>query len=329
MAAEGLFKYSAFDLILSANLPIPGLVPIPTESAIDVTVHIGISAEAVGRIACSSEELWHVSAYQDAAGVPIRRIKWLAQAGFFRIEYCDGAVFWLDRCGREVWTWWPEELSVEDMATYLLGPILGVLLRLRGHTCLHASAVAVDDASAVAFVGPGGAGKSTIGAILAECGHSVLTDDVVALSWSNGTCSVPPAYPHLSLWPDSAALIYGPSANLPRFIPGWEKRRLSLQDGLRFGTRVLPLRKIYMLAERISEGKPEIEDMSGRPAIMALVGNTYGSYILDVPMRAKELRELGEVVRKVPVAKLSVQQDLTLAKHLSKQIREDVTRSTR
>jgi len=329
MADEGLFKYSAFDLILCSNLPIPGLVPVLSESEPNVTVHVATSPEACGRIVSSSEELWHVSAYQDAAGVPIRRIKWLAQAGFFRIEYCDGVIFWIDRQGREVWAWWPEESSIEDMATYLLGPILGVLLRLKGRTCLHASAVAVDDASAVAFVGPGGAGKSTIGAALAECGHSVLTDDVAALSWNNGTCCVLPAYPHLSLWPDSAALIYGPSADLPRFIPGWEKRRLSLQNGLRFETRILPLRKIYLLAERTSEGKPEVEDMSGRRAIMALVGNTYGSYILDVSMRAKELKELGEVVAKVAIAKLSMQQDLSLTDHLSETIREDVARSTR
>src|SRR5258708_3332580 len=107
--------------------------------------------------------------------------------------------------------------------------ILGVLVRLRGVTCLDASAVAIEDRW-VAFVGPEAAGKSTTAAAFARQGYGVLSDDIVALVERDGAFHVMPAYPHLCLWPDSVKMLYGSSEMLPRFSPEWEKRRLALGD---------------------------------------------------------------------------------------------------
>ena len=107
-----------------------------------------------------------------------------------------------------------ENLTIEDMATYLLGPVLGLLLRLRGVTCLHASAVAFGE-TAVAFVGSEGAGKSTTAAALARRGHAILSDDIVALAEHNGSFFVHPAYPYLCLWPESVESLYGSAEALP------------------------------------------------------------------------------------------------------------------
>jgi len=90
-------------------------------------------------------------------------------------------------------------LTTEDAATYLLGPVLGLLLRLRGVTCLHASAVALAD-RAIAFVGSEGAGKSTTAALLARKGLAIISDDVVALVERDALFTFIPAYPYLSLW---------------------------------------------------------------------------------------------------------------------------------
>ena len=75
----------------------------------------------------------------------------------------------MDRHGTKLWASWPSHSSVEEAATYLLGPVLGLLLRFRGVTCLHASAVAIGD-SVIAFVGAEGAGKSTTAAAFARPG---------------------------------------------------------------------------------------------------------------------------------------------------------------
>ena len=129
---------------------------------------------------------------------------------------------------------WPDSSTLEDAATYLLGPVLGFVLRLRGITCLHASAVAVGD-RAIALMGPANAGKSTTAAGFSRMGFPVLADDIVALSEPDEILRVQPAYPQLRLWPESAAFLYGSADALPRLTPTWDKRALDLtQNGCRF-----------------------------------------------------------------------------------------------
>ena len=173
------------------------------------------------------EELSYDSSYKDEAGNPALRIWKAAGSRYLRLAYFDGTQFWLDRDGTEVWATWPENLQIEDAATYLLGPVLGILLRLRGVTCLHASAVAFGE-RAVAFVGSEGAGKSTTAAALAQHGHAILSDDVVALAEHDGSFFVHPAYPYLCLWPESVESLYGSPDALPQFSANYEKRFLSL-----------------------------------------------------------------------------------------------------
>src|SRR5260370_6266608 len=132
--------------------------------------------------------------------------------------------FWLDQKRENLWATWPDTLSLEHAASYLFGPILGLLRRLRGVTCLHASAVAFNERS-IAFVGPAGVGKSTTAAAFARQGYGVLSDDIVALTERKGTFYALPAYPHLCLWPDSVRMLYGASEALPPFVPDLGKRR--------------------------------------------------------------------------------------------------------
>ena len=174
----------------------------------------------------------------------------LAGGGYYRLLYSDGTEFIVDRTGTRIWATWPDTLTLEDMATYLLGPVLGFVLRLRGITCLHASAVAIGD-QAIAFLGTAGAGKSTAAVAFAERGYPALSDDVAALSDQEHTFFVQPGYPLLRLWPSTIATLYGPMDTLPRLTPTWDKRYLDLtQNGYRFQQEPLPLAAIYILDER-------------------------------------------------------------------------------
>src|SRR5260370_17115886 len=94
------------------------------------------------------------------------RVWYVAAGAFLRVDYTGGPQCWLDRKREVLWADWPETSSLEDTCSYLLGPVLGYLLRLRGVTCLHASAVAFDN-SCVAFVGTAGLGKTTTAAAFA------------------------------------------------------------------------------------------------------------------------------------------------------------------
>jgi hypothetical protein len=231
--------------------------------------------------------------------------------------YCDGLEFWLDRKVTEVWARWPAESSLEIAATFLLGPVLGMLLRLRGVTCLHASAVAFDD-HAVAFMGDEGAGKSTTAAAFARRGHPVLCDDIVAIVEREGAFHVMPAYPYLSLWPDSVKMLYGPEKRLPAFASDWDKRVLSLaEDRLGFQEKSLPLGAIFILAERGSDSAaPLLEMPTPREGLVALIANSYATGIQDTQMRAQEFAVLGRILASVPVRRVRPHQDPSKIDHM-------------
>jgi hypothetical protein len=228
------------------------------------------------------------------------------------LEYFDGMQFWLDREGKTVWALWPDSSSLEDAATYLLGPVLGLLLRLRGVTCLHASAVALGK-FAVAFAGFEGAGKSTTAAALARRGHAVISDDIVALAERDGAFFVLPAYPYLCLWPESVEMLYGASKTLPAFSPNWDKRQLSLaHNRLRFAEQPLPLGAIYLLGERSAEETaPFLETLTQIESLVSLVAESYATSLLDKHMRVREFELLGRLLAVVPVSKLHAHEDPT------------------
>lgn len=312
------FTYSVFGLSLRSNLPIPNLTTevlaeeFPSlESSNDLTVaiHLRTSPHGNAAIPPGPEQLSYDSPYKDEAGNPALRIWKVAGSRYLRLAYFDGTQFWLDREGTEVWATWPENLQIEDTATYLLGPVLGILLRLRGVTCLHASAVAFGDA-AVAFVGSEGAGKSTTAAALAQHGHAILSDDVVALAEHDGSFLVHPAYPYLCLWPESVESLYGSPDALPQFSANYEKRFLSLgTHELRFAERPLPLAAIYILGDRRSDPAPLVEELAPQKAFLALVANTFATNTLDSGMRAKEFEILARLAPSVPIRALCAHQN--------------------
>ena len=194
---------------------------------------------------------------------------------------------------------------------YLRGPVLGMVLRLRGLVALHASAVVVDG-SAVALVGATGAGKSTTAAAFVKAGRPLLCDDVVALQPIGNGFDVLPGCPRLKLWPTAACLVYGDDPNLPRLAPPdgvnwwWDKRYRDLQAPLEFCPDARPLSAVYVLTDRLaSDDAPAIEPFSPAGAFVDLVDATTANYALDGLMRAQEFETLGALVRTIPVRRLS------------------------
>lgn len=322
---EFSFSYAVFGLILRSNQQIPGL-PLAKEddASPNVEVRLSISPRNTRITLSDPETLTYTSPYQDDSGNPALRMWSIGAGKFCRLEYADGTQFWMNREGTEVWATWRENSTIQDTATYLLGPVLGRLLRLRGVTCLHASAVAFGE-QAVAFVGLAGAGKSTTAAALALRGHAILSDDVVALADRDGSFYVHSAYPHLCLWPDSVQTIYGSPNALPRLSANYEKRCLSLgQEELRFEERPLPLAAIYILGDRRGDPAPMIEDIPPQQVFLSLVANTFGTNVVDGSMRAKEFETLGRLVPRVTIRRLYAHQDPNRLPELCQRICDDL-----
>jgi len=239
---------------------------------------------------------------RDEFGRPNLLIWKLSGGGYFLLRYSDGTDFLVDRSGRQIWATWPEELTLEDTATYLLGPVIGFVLLLRGTHSLHASAISIDG-KAVVIVGPAGAGKSTTAAAFARSGHSILAEDVVAISDVADEFLVLPAYPRIRLWPESVSALYGAPDVLPPLTPTWNKRYLDLRgNGHHFQQEALPLAAVYVLQERREDSLAlSIEPMGATAGLMALVANTYANLLMDKAMRAREFNLLTRIIANVPV----------------------------
>jgi hypothetical protein len=227
------------------------------------------------------------------------------------MEYSDGTRFYLDMARGDVWATWPEPLTLEDTATYLLGPVMGHFLRRRGALCLHGSALLLDG-RCVAFAGPAGAGKSTLAAAMATRGKRVLVEDMCRIERDDGRFQVQPGYPRIRLWPDAADLIAVPPAALPLLTPNWDKRFMPLdQDAARrFHDRPEPLAAIFVLRPRREMAEPaQLQELAGQEALAELAANTYGSRLLDRQQRGAEFSALGELARAVPVRALTLNAD--------------------
>ena len=315
--------YFVFGLHLRSNLPLPGANPVNTSTeACEIELHLGFPPCSDEANSHRTEELTYVSRDTNAAGEPALRIFKVDDGAFVRLAYEDGTQFWLDGKRENIWATWPPTSSIENAASYLLGPILGLMLRLRGVTCLHASAVAFEDRS-VAFVGQTGAGKSTTAAAFVRQGHGAISDDIVALTEREGVLHVMPAYPHLCLWPESVRMLYDSPEALPRLLPDWDKRRLALgEEGARFESRCLPLGAIYVLNERRPSPAPYVEALRPQNALLALVADTYANKILDRELRAREFAVLGRLVTAVPVRRVYPHEDPARLEELCNVIRK-------
>jgi hypothetical protein len=303
MPEEARFRYSAFGLSFGANRAIPGLIASDTSAgAPDVEISLGSGPRDLPARVNENDELYYVSRDIGEHGEPGFQIWRTGNGRFLRMDYVDGVRFWLDRGGTSVWCAWPANLTIADAAVYLLGPVLGFLLRLRGVTCLHASAVAFRD-RAIVFAGPAGAGKSTTAAALARRGHPIISDDIVAVEERDGRFLVFPAHPYLGLWPESVEMLYGGQTKIPEFASIWDKGLLSLADhNLKFQERSLPLGAIFLLAERTGDpAAPFLEAAPARKALMELIANSYGTNLLENDMRALEFELLGDLMARIPV----------------------------
>ena len=284
--------HRAAGLTFSADRPLPGFVPeTAAAEPADVSIHLQSRPDWHKATAV----LLHTSDAANDDGVPIAAVSRSARG--FHFVYADGTHAWIDTAGANVWSTWPSSATLEDTCTYLYGPILGLVLRLRGALALHASAV---DAGrgAIGFVGPHGAGKSTLAAALRGAGARVLTDDVLHVKRDRGRWIVEPFASMLKLWPEGARLALGASADLPHIAVGWNKRALALGGAIPADTRPVPLAALACLADPAATSS--IAPLPAAAAMLRLAANSSSTHLLDREQRAAEFAILSPLVRDVP-----------------------------
>lgn len=284
--------HRAAGLVIAAERPLPGFVPEPAgANAVDVRIHLQSRPDwhAAGAVAL------HTSDSTNEDGRPIVTVS--RSANGFHLAYADGTCAWVDNAGADVWSTWPATATLDDTCTYLYGPLLGLVLRLRGALAFHASGV---DAGrgAIGFVGPHGSGKSTLAAALGGLGARVLTDDVLHVKYGGGRWIAEPFASMLKLWPEGARLALGESADLPHIAAGWNKRALALGGSVPAVAGPVPLVALACLSD--PRDLPAIDPLPAAAALLRLAAHSSASHLLDREQRATEFTMLSTLVRDIP-----------------------------
>lgn len=306
------YSYRAYGVTLASDSPqVPGLDRDHAEfGQTSITLHLGPEPQwvAAARRLPSRVERPRSDALE--GDDPSLTLLSFGGNEFFELAYSEGARFVVDARAERVWGTFASPLTAEDLTTYLLGPVMGFILRRRGVLSLHASAVLIGG-QAVLLCGESEAGKSTTVAALALRGFPVLTEDISPVKEEDASLFVEPGYARICLWPDAVEKLFGAPDALPLLTPTWEKRFLPL-DGVAatFEPHRQPLGAIYLLAPRTSEAAaPRIEALDKREALLELVQNTYMNWLLDRTQRAAELDLLSRIVAKVPVRRVVPHRD--------------------
>ncbi len=300
------YRCSLYGLGVVANRPIPG-VPSSTIASEDVSISFGSLPAWLNDVTATQVETSYVAESKSECGEPALRVFRVLDGNYYRFYYADQTEFLIDRAGAEVWAHWSAPLTLEDTATYLLGPVMGFVMLLRGVVCLHASAIAVGD-KAIALLGPAGSGKSTTAAAFSDCGYSVLAEDVVTLDDRGDRFLVRPGYPCIRLWPASVKALYGSETHLPKLTPNWDKCYLDLKE--QFHAQPLPLAAIYHLGQRRHDtSAPIVEALDRSEGLLSLIANTYATKLMDKQMRAREFELLTRVMNNVPLRRITPHAD--------------------
>ena len=289
--------HRAAGLTIASDRWVPGLTAASAADPPDLVLQLGQPAPWDSG---ADARIIFVSPHTGPSG-PVVKVD-RSDAGY-RFVYSDGTTVWLDSKARTAWCTWPDHVTLEDVATYLTGPIVGFALRLRGALALHASAVETA-CGALVLVGPHGAGKSTSAAALGRRGCRVIADDVVHVRPSGLLWLAEPFIGNIRLWASGAALALGAGADLPPLTPTWDKRMLVMgTNGIAAAGHPVRVGAVVFLESREAARSPQLEPLQAADAFVRLATHSTASHLLDASGRASEFRAIERLVRGVRCAR--------------------------
>lgn len=264
--------YAIFGLVVRSWLALPGHPVSPTDP--DVVI-----ADRSVPLECVDEDGRSVIVDEEAIFIRI--------PGVARIAVRDGWRIDVDAV---------QDTSHDDLRSYLVGSILGVLLLQRGAFVLHGS-VATRNGHGVLVLGDRGSGKSTLVASMIDEGWHVVADDkaVVELEERAEVRSGPPI---VKLAPESASQLETSLAPDSTVLDTGKRI-------YRVPTHSEPctIDRIYCLAE--TDGPPSVESLPPAERVGHLLGDLYQTWIVSaMGDHGPRFEDCAAVARQVPVKRL-------------------------
>lgn len=167
----------------------------------------------------------------------------------------------------------------EIIRLYILGTCMGALLLQRRIYPLHGSSVAIDG-KAYAFIGDSGAGKSTLASTFLSQGFQLVSDDVIAVTFSKqgNNPVVTPSYPQQKLWQESLHE-FGMEASRYRSIYGRETK-YCIPVSTQYFVEPLPLAGVFELTKTNDE-MVGIQPIEGLERLHTFYRHTYRNFLVS------------------------------------------------
>ncbi|WNQ12679.1 aldolase [Paenibacillus aurantius] len=252
--------YGAFGLTISSEIPLPELLTNHQhEGPVDAEVILD-EMSAYKPILLDNPNTYMVLDKQVLFYIP--------DNAFYGIK--DGRTIMISPVGEQ-------EEGFDMIRLYLLGTCMAALLMQRGIYPLHGSALSMDG-KVYALVGESGAGKSTLAAALLREGCSLLSDDLIALSFDEDKgIRVSPAYPQQKLWQESLAHLAMPVDDYKSVYGRMTKYRIPLNG--QFLNTPQPLAGIVELVKNGAE-EVSIRKIDGLERLPTLGRHTFRPFLI-------------------------------------------------
>lgn len=321
-----IIRYRAYGLVLSCTEPLQELAQTPALHTSDTPDLAIIFSPPDGPVPVPAD--WYLT-ISLADGTPWMRCAKISRG--YLLSFPDLADFVFDISNPSIHCLPHGNIPSHTIHHLLLDQVLPLVLNYQGKEVLHGAAIATPY-GACAFVGMTGTGKSTLAASFCSAGYSVLTDDCVVLETHQHNIIVVPAYPHLRLWDDAIAGVFGTTGSCAPVAHYTPKQRFTtaLAATATAGSPV-PLAGIYILGSTasdlpVSSSIVQISPIHERDALMTLLSLAFKLDILDQHRLTQELDFLRHLVTHIPVRRLTIPDSLATLADVRTAILQDLRR---
>jgi hypothetical protein len=198
---------------------------------------------------------------------------------------------------------------LESFEAYLTTFAISAALLQRGEEPLHATVVDLGRHT-VGFVAPSGAGKSTLAAQLIDLGGSLVTDDMLRVTWDNDVAIAHPGPYCLKLFREPAERFLRSAACCGRFNP--LSGKLMFQPGKPPILGPRHLSSLYQL-QPADEGKPNNA---------AITSSTMNDRVCSPARLQRQFRFAERFAKAVPVYRLTYTRSYEVLKDVADRIAE-------
>ena len=204
--------------------------------------------------------------------------------------------------GREILVDADPDADEDALRLYVLGPALNGILCQRLPLVLHASTVMLDE-DAVAFVGPSGQGKSTMAAACVRHGHRILSDDVAAVRFRDGSPFVLPGFSASKLSQEASETLDGSSRTFRSTRTENRSDRHHHRVSQDLPSDPIPLKRLYLLEEADTV---EISPLPPKERLTEVLGNTFAPVQQsEIKTPADYFQQCSRLVESVPINRLT------------------------